>query len=147
MRSALEPRQLSGSEGTTQSGGMGVWGRHLHWRRDILGRMNLEDARPDSYYLRIWSREYSVDIDSFDDGMPLEAQIRCCTVGSLMKSKSGWGYIIKGEGMEIWACGSLGNEIVTITEAAKQLLLVKGKQISFSVDSQAALLALKAIEI
>ncbi len=56
--------------------------------------------------------------------------------------------------MEIRACWSLGNrslvfqaEIVAIVEAAKWLSLAKGKQISFLMDSQAALLALKAVEI
>ncbi len=134
--------------------GVGSLRGHLHWQRDVLQRMNLEDARPDSCFLRTWSRGYSVNIDSFDDGMPQEAQVSCYTDGSLMEGKSGWGYIIKDEGMEIQAFGSLGNclsvfqaEIITITEAAKRLSLVKGKQISFWVDSQVALLALKAVEI
>ncbi len=76
------------------------------------------------------------------------------TNASQYQLPSGWGYIIKDEGREIRACGSLGDhssvfqvEIVAITEAMKQISLVKGKQISFLVDSYAGLPALKVMEI
>ena len=125
---------------------------HKKWADTNAKKLGLTSELDEERPIRIWKKNYRVDKDSFEKGLPIKPQGTVCyTDGSKTNSGMvGWGFCYLG------GCGTLTSErgclgaqatvfqgeICAITQAAKMLLNIADNTIFFFVDSQAALLAL-----
>ncbi len=133
--------------------GEGCLRGHVFWGERHLERAGLKNTQLDLCQGTNWVKNYKIDLSSFTDGSPLEGDhVECFTDRSLLKKASGWGYIMNDQGIGCEGHGSLGHrssvfqaEVTAIIKAARALLPVKGREILFFIDSQAALHALNAI--
>ncbi len=133
--------------------GQGHLRGHLFWGKKHLERAGLRDAKVDLCQGTRWAKNYKVDLNSFVDRTPLEGDhVECFTDGSLIDKASSWGYIANDQGISYEGYGSLSHcssvfqaEVRVIMNTARALLPIKGRDILFVVDGQAALHALNAI--
>ena len=133
--------------------GQGRLRGHVFWGEKHPKNAILKNAPVDLCQGTNWVKNYKVDLNSFADRSPLEGDhVECFTDGSLIKKASGWGYVVNDQGIGYKGYGSLGHrssvfqaEVTAIMKAARVLLPIKGREILFIVDSQAALHAFNAI--
>jgi len=131
---------------------------HRHYVMDDIKAAGLDKVESDPIPLHwLWDKDYTVNDSSFDSpsGVPKAAtgSIGVFTDGSSVLGMAGSGFVAQGPDLEHSESHHLGHncsvfqaEIHAIFKAATWLVsaTISGEQVSFHVDNQAALLALKS---